>query len=131
MNVSVYYEEHEVFGMLRPIRANFYLGQGVIQWDKEKLILPTKFPFRKMTADDIFPDVTSVMIMVGDLFRHPIHDGKFGIYLPFLLERLEKHKSDTGAKYEYEDIEQFIIQVADIETVMQTRLITLYDEEDF
>lgn len=131
MNVSVYYEEHEMHGLLLPVRVNFYFGRGAIMWDKEKLILPIAFPFKKMTSDDIFPDVTSVMVMAGDLFKHPIQENKFGVYLPFIVDRIEQHKSSTGAKYEFEDIEQLIIQVVDIETVMRTKLSSLYDEEDF
>ncbi|MDQ0876798.1 hypothetical protein QFZ77_005457 [Paenibacillus sp. V4I3] len=131
MNVSVYYEDHEIHGLLLPLRINFYFGRGVIQWDKEKVILPAQFPFKKMTADDVFPDVTSVTVMAGDLFPHPTNVNKFGVYLPFIVERMEQYKFSTGASYEYEDIEQLIIQVTDIETVVRTKLTSLYDEEEF
>ncbi|UKS27164.1 hypothetical protein LOZ80_37890 [Paenibacillus sp. HWE-109] len=128
--ISVYYEEHEINGMLRPTRVNLYFGRGVIDWKRQSVYLPFDFKFKKMTADDVFPEVTSVMIMAGDLFRHPI-ERKFGIYLPPILDRLTEDKKRTGAKYEIEDIEQFIIMVHDIEAAIQTALISLYDKEDF
>ncbi|MNI19234.1 hypothetical protein D3C73_726650 [compost metagenome] len=130
-NISVYYEEHEIHGWLMPTRVNVYLGRGGIEWKKERVYLPFEFNYRKMTADDVFPDVTSVLVMAGDLIRHPVDENKFGIYIPFIVERMEQHKLSTGAKYEYEDIEQFIIQVPDIESVMLRRMKSLYNEEDF
>jgi hypothetical protein len=128
--ISVYYEEHEINGMLRPTKVNVYFGRGVIDWDKQYVYLPNEFPFKKITADDIYPDVTSVLIMETELIRHPI-DRKFGIYLPSILSRLTEDKKRTGAKYEIDDIEQFIIHVYDIETVIRSKLTSLYDEEDF
>jgi hypothetical protein len=128
--ISVYYEEHEINGMLHPTKVNVYFGRGVIDWDKQYVYLPYEFPFKKITADDIFPDVTSVLIMETELIQHPI-DRKFGIYLPSILSRLTEDRKRTGAKYLITDIEQFIIHVYDIEAAIQTQLTSLYDEEDF
>ncbi|MEW9702868.1 hypothetical protein [Paenibacillus sp. SI8] len=127
--ISVYYED-QTNGMMRPTRVNIYFGRGAIDWDKQSVYLPYEFPFKKMTADDVFPDFTSVLIMASDLFQHPT-ERKFGIYLPLILSRLTEDKRRTGAKYEIEDIEQFIVHVHDIEAAIQSALTSLYDKEDF
>jgi len=129
--ISVYYTPHEIHGFLVPIRLHIFFGREVILWHKEKIYIPIKFPFTKMTADDHFPEVTSVTVMAGDLFRHPVRDEQFGIYIPFLVQRIQEDKERTGGKYELKNIEQFIIQVHDIESVLFRKLTHLYDDDDF
>ncbi|MBA2943180.1 hypothetical protein HZF08_33460 [Paenibacillus sp. CGMCC 1.16610] len=129
-NFSVYYEEHEINGTLLPTRLYIYFGRGAVDWTQETIYLPVEFSFKKMTSDDDFPDVTSVLILAGEMFRHP-YEQKYGIYIPHVLERLAKDKKRTKAKYELVDIEQFIIRVHDIEAAMQSPMKFLYDEDDF
>ncbi|MNR63992.1 hypothetical protein D3C85_1864810 [compost metagenome] len=67
----------------------------------------------------------SITITQGDLIRHPEEPNKFGIYIPHVIQRIEQ--SRDGADFEYEDIEQFILQIADIAEIMEMDVLPFYD----
>lgn len=134
-NLWVYFEENPTFGELEPVRLNIYFGRGGIRWDKPYFYQQLEIPFERRTPADWYDeDVCSVSINQNELVRNEDKPDHFGIYLPAVIERIEQQlaeaRKEFGGRHEqfdFENIEQFIIQISDIEDVMQMQLRQFYD----
>lgn len=135
--VWVYYEEDPVESHLVPQKLNIYFGAGVIKWDESYFYQLLEAPFQRMTPADWYDeDVMSVTISQGELLRNPDKPGHFGIHLPSLKQRLEQELvrdlKNLGLQADhvnigYEVIQQFIINLADLEEIMQMDVRPYYD----
>lgn len=125
--LSVFYSEHPEDFHPVPDKLNILFGQGKIEWHKNQLFIPLEAPFRPKTADDYTDDIMSVSILLEDLITHPERPNQFGIDIHSVVRRLEKLKYQEGVHFEYSDIEQFIIQMGDIEEIMQMDVKPFYE----
>ncbi|MGG1554567.1 hypothetical protein [Paenibacillus ferrarius] len=125
--ISVYYSEHSEDFHPVPDKLNIFFGLGRISWYKQYLYIPLEAPFYPKTAEDYLDDSMGVSIHYEDLTRHPERPNHFGIDIHSVVRRLEKLKYQEGVNFEYNDIEQFIIQVADIEEIMQMDVKPFYE----
>jgi hypothetical protein len=145
MKVSVYFEEHPETFNLVPMKMVVYFGPGKIAWDKNYFYLALTSPFKRHRMEDFDNDIMSITITQGELIRNPDKEAQigpcFGVYLPYLINRLEKDidrriqeledrgvfvdRSETPDDH-YIRAEQFIIQMADIEEIMQLEDIDRY-----
>jgi uncharacterized protein YkuJ len=138
VKVAVYYEEHPETLEVVPMKMVVYFGRGKIKWDKNYFYLALTTPFNRQRVEDFDADMMSITITQGEMVRNPEKEAQigpcFGIYLPYLIERLEKMKADRVNELEqqgyyvnpeevekddYTSAEQFIIQMVDVEEVMQ------------
>ncbi|RAV18851.1 hypothetical protein [Paenibacillus contaminans] len=123
--IFVFYTEHE--DELAPIWMIVRFGRGNIQWDKTNVYIPVTAPFKRLRAEDFHDEVLGLSIAQTEMILHPEQAGKFGIHLPAVLKRIDKMRGEEFAMpFLLEDIEQFIIQMADIEEVLQMSVIDLY-----
>lgn len=132
MEVYVHYEDHEVFCEVVPTRVMYRFDIGEIDWHAKTLLLPSYFDFVRSTTDDIIPDdMGSVLVMSTDLYRHPVHTDAFSVYLPAVIERIERQRAEYEMEFALYQIQQIIITVYDVEIVMQKRMSFLYESDDF
>lgn len=134
-SVWVYYEEDVESGQLLPQRMNIYFGPGVIRWDKSYYYQQLTAPFQRRTPADWYDeDVLSLTISAGELVRREDRPGYFGIHIPSLAARIEKQRREArrdfdqfGDVFNYEDVAQFIITIADLEEIMQMEVRSFYE----
>lgn len=117
--IKVFYDYHD--DGIKPFKMVIKFRPGQIQWEKNKLIVPLTAPFQRQMSDQFSDGVLSASILLDDLIVDPEKPNTFGIYLPYIKERYK----DYGPVLE--DIEQFIIQMSDIEEVMQMDTRKYYD----
>ncbi|MGO4500035.1 hypothetical protein AB4114_29590 [Paenibacillus sp. 2RAB27] len=125
--LSVFYSEHPEDFHPVPDKLNISFGPGNIAWHKNFLYIPLEAPFRPKAAEDYADDSIGVSIHFEDLTKHPERPNQFGIDIHSVVRRLEKLKYQEGLHFEYSDIEQFIIQMADIEEIMQMDVKPFYE----
>lgn len=113
--VKVYYEHFYESDRLAPIWYVINFGFTKIDWSKKTMYVPLNAPFERQNMEDFSDVVMGVSIEISDLTLNPERPKSFGIHLPLVKERIEK------LGYESFEVEQFIIQVRDIEEVMQLK----------
>lgn len=114
MKTTVYYDYFE--GKQVPIWLVIKL-YGEVNWDDKYIYIPINAPFEFLDRDNFDPDVLSASITMGDLTRHLEHHSTIGIYLP----RLKQAIHDFGGNVD--EVQQFIIQVADVEELLHFNVI--------
>jgi hypothetical protein len=122
--ISVYYVEYE--DLLAPRFLCIWFGRDVIDWDKTNIYIPVNSPFKRKLSEDFDQDVLSLSIVQSELIVNEDKPGKFGIHLPAVQKRLNKTRADT-MPYDQSDIEQFIIQMGDIEEILQLDVNSHYE----
>ncbi|MCF6094336.1 hypothetical protein L1765_10210 [Microaerobacter geothermalis] len=113
MKYKVYYDYHE--GELVPIW--FVISLDGIYWSDDYLYVPIEAPFESFPVDEFDENIMSFSILMSDLTRVYDKTNEFGIYLPYVKQRVLEYGIDVT------EIEQFIIQVADVEDVLQMSII--------
>jgi len=126
--IRVYYEEHQgLDGVgLVPMKLIVRFPRGKMLWDKPAVYIPLDVPFCRHYSEDFLEDLMSIAIGIDDMmmsFDKPKH---IGISLTRVMERMEKMKERDMLVFQYEDIEQFIIQIDDIEQVLQMQVRPFY-----
>ncbi|GAA4864964.1 hypothetical protein GCM10023310_50540 [Paenibacillus vulneris] len=126
--IRVYYEEHQGLDgvCLVPMKLIVRFPRGKMLWDKPAVYIPLDVPFRRHYSEDFLEDLMSIAIGIDDMmmsFDKPKH---IGISLTRVMERMEKMKERDMLVFQYEDIEQFIIQIDDIEQVLQMQVRPFY-----
>ncbi|MGZ0050186.1 hypothetical protein [Brevibacillus gelatini] len=114
MKITVYYDYLEE--KLAPIWYVVVFPKGEFDWSKNTLYLPIEAPFQRQNSDDFHSEALSISVTLGDLTLNHEKPGKFGIFLPFLLQRA------AAANVDFRDIKQLIIQVSNIEEVLSARI---------
>jgi hypothetical protein len=138
--IKVYYEEDATVNMIVPQKMIIWFGRGAIQWDKAHFYVPLKTPFKRFLAEGYNADTMSISIEQADMIRSLEKEEKlgptFGIYIPYVVERMERMKLEKikelqkmgideiviDQEYDYRNAEQFILQISDIEDVMQMNI---------
>jgi len=126
---AILYEEHpELDGLcLVPMKMIIRFGRGDIRWDEPSVYFPINAPFEQLRLEDFNDDTMSLSIIQADLIRNFEKPDQFGVYLPFVIERMESSKNSYGYDFDYYEIEQFIIQMDDLEEVLQMNIRRFYD----
>lgn len=129
VRVTVLYEERSgLDGLcLIPVKMIIRLGKGNIRWDETSIYFPIHAPFEQQQMDYFDEEILSMTIIQPDLIRNFERPDQFGIYIPFVLERIEQISINHSFNFDYYDIEQFIIQVDDLEEILQMNIRRIYE----
>jgi hypothetical protein len=122
--MSIYYDETEL-GLL-PTRMMIYFGAGNIRWDKNCYYIPLEAPFKRFQAEEYSNEYLSMSVTQGDLIMNPDRPNQFGIYIPHVVKRMERFKQENKINFDYDEVEQFILQIADIAEVMEMDVTPFY-----
>jgi hypothetical protein len=68
-------------------------------------------------AEEFFDEQLSISIASTELIMNEEKEGQFGIHIPTVYKRLNQIRGES-ISFRMGDIEQFIIQVGDIEEIM-------------
>ncbi|MGG3884295.1 hypothetical protein [Brevibacillus panacihumi] len=111
MKIRVYHDYHE--DKLVPLKYVISFMKGELPWDREKVFVSISAPFEPLGIEDFYPDSLALTVTQGDMILSADKQGKFGIYLPSL-----RHRATEGG-VDYWDVENFVIQVADLEELLE------------
>jgi hypothetical protein len=125
--LSVYYVEHE--DGLAPRFLCVWFGKEMINWKKTHVYIPINTPFKRKLSEEFDLEVLSLSIASTELLLNPERPGQFGIHIPTVQKRLNKLRSDSMS-FIQSDIEQFIIQICDIEEILQMEVRGFYKWKD-
>ncbi|WP_232695510.1 hypothetical protein [Brevibacillus daliensis] len=110
--ISVIYEK--IDGNIVPQKYVIYFGAERINWEEHKrMYFSIEAPFQLHDEEDFYSETVSMSISYDELLRHPEKLNSFGINLELV------HKRIKGYGYPPEEIEQFILLIADLEEIMQ------------
>jgi hypothetical protein len=124
--ISIYYSEYE--DALSPMQFVIRFGKGTIDWDEKKMFFPIKAPFERLLSEDFDSEALSISITQADLISNTELPGQFGIYLPAVQTRINKMRGEKYAlQYDQNEIEQFIIQMWDLEEFLSMNNYDIYD----
>jgi hypothetical protein len=124
--LSIFYEEHFETGALVPIWMVVYYGQRKINWNANRFFVPLHAPFRRKMREDFGDEYISFSVFLEDLTRDIIRPNGFLVNIKSMLPRIHALKA-AGNDFDHYDIDQFIIQMADIEEIMQMDVSPFYD----
>jgi hypothetical protein len=113
--VTVYYDWHD--GVQVPIWYVINVYQDSLDWTKTNLYIPVETPFELHSFEHFQGEIVGISIFLSDLTISTDQPGYFGIHLPYVRERAKGFGVDPW------DIEQFVIQVVDIEELLQSTFI--------
>ncbi|WP_028551730.1 hypothetical protein [Paenibacillus sp. UNC451MF] len=131
--ISVFYEEHpelDDIGLV-PMKMIVRFPRGKIKWDKSAVYLPIKAPFERHFIADFHDEIMSVTIAFEDLIMNLEWPNYFGISLTHVVERMDKMKKRDHFDFDYNDIEQFIIQIDDLEELLCMVVRPFYELESY
>jgi hypothetical protein len=115
--ISIYYDYFD--DKLCPIWMLIKYKKGAFDWNKEKLYIPVNAPFERKMCEDFYDTELTLTITQVDMFVSEHKVGNFGINIPSVKKRINKMRGEKYAEFfRLDDIEQFIIQISDIEEVM-------------
>jgi hypothetical protein len=123
--IKVYYDYFE--NGIAPVWLLVHFGRGRIDWSKEQIYLPIVAPFQRIESEDIHEETISFTILIEDLTVNPYETGLYGIHLRNVLKRLQ-----TREEYQAihpDEIEQFVIQISDLEEVLQMDVRKIYKHQ--
>jgi len=112
MKIRIYFDYHD--DKLVPMQMVISFRKGDLPWDRETVFVPVIAPFEKLGVEDFLPGSLAISVTQGELILSADKPGKFGIHLPPLRRRALEGGVD------YWDIENLVIQVADLEELLQT-----------
>jgi hypothetical protein len=123
--IRVYYDYHE--DGIAPIWLLIHFGRSGIDWTKQQIYLPIVAPFQRVENEDIHEETISFTILIEDLTVNPYEAELYGIHLGRVLKRLQ-----TREEYQSiypDEIEQFVIQISDLEEVLQMDIRKIYKHQ--
>jgi hypothetical protein len=104
-----------------------YFGAGNFDWNKNFAYFSAKTPFQRITNEDICDETFGLAIHQTELVMNRDIVGYFGIHIPSVKKRINQIRGEEFTPvFKLDDIEQFIIQVSDIEEVLAMDQNTLY-----
>ncbi len=104
---------------LCPTHMLLYFGKGNFDWTKNYIYIPVNSPFKRKVAEDISEETFSLSIASTELCMNKEKEGRFGIHIPTVKSRINKLRGEEFVPhFKLEDIEQFVIQIGDIEEVL-------------
>lgn len=127
--IGVYYEESQGLDdiCLVPMKLIVRFPRGKMRWDRSTVYLPICAPFDRIHTADFHDDILSIVIEFGDLLMNLDKPRHFGISIPHIIERMDKMKTRDKFDFDYNDIEQFIIQMDDLEELLRMDVRPFYE----
>lgn len=113
ISYKIYYDYHE--GEQVPIWLILNTRENQINWQSSHLMIPIQTPFDMHPSESFDPDAMNVTILLDDLILRT-ELNRFGINLKSLKQRLDLHGVSA------EEVDNLVIQVADIEDVLNFSL---------
>ncbi|OPH61794.1 hypothetical protein BC351_00710 [Paenibacillus ferrarius] len=105
--------------MLCPMHMLIHFGKGNFDWSKNYIYIPVNSPFKRKRAEDILDDTFSLSVASTELVMNKDKEGYFGIHIPTVKSRINKLRGEAFVPhFQLEDIEQFVIQIGDIEEIL-------------
>jgi len=118
MKVAVTYDYYD--DGIKPYTMVVILKPGELDWALDKLYIPLETPFT--CHSQLFnDDEPGISVFLSELVINPERPDCFGIYLPSVKLRIQQTNIQTN------DIQHFIVQMADIEEVLHMGLKQYYD----
>jgi hypothetical protein len=127
MKIRVYYEENPELNILNPVWLVVYFGREKFNWKAKRFFIELEAPFKRIKRGemDIGENVMSFSVTIEDLVLDVLRPEGFLVDIQSMLLRIKKlHETQF---FDHLDIDQFIIQMADIEDVMQMNISRYYD----
>jgi hypothetical protein len=124
--LSVYYEEQFETGGLVPIWIIVRYGRGKINWDANQFYIPLEAPFYRKMREEFGDDDMSFTVTIEDLMIDVARPNGFLVNVKSILRRIHVLK-EQGNDFNHFDIDQFIIQMSDVEEIMQMDVRPFYD----
>lgn len=119
--LSVYFDYLEA--ELVPIWMIIKFKLGGIDWNQECLYIPVHLPFHRYLAEDFDDQIISLSIAQTELVVSAERTQHFGIHLPTVKKKTNKLRGEKYApQFLLSDIQQFVIQICDIEEVLQMNI---------
>ena len=119
IKISIYYDYHE--GQQVPIWMFISIRRGNDLWAKKYLYIPVIAPFERKDIDQI-PELTiGATVQLDDLTISAHRPGYFGIDIQRIHNRIKQEK-----RIDPEHIDQFIIQMSDVEELLQLDAVRYY-----
>ena len=113
--LSVYYDYYN--DQLSPQWMIINFGKGNMDWSKQRVYIPVRAPFKRKMSEEFVDDQLSISIASTELIMNKEKEDCFGIHIPTVYKRLNQIR-DESIPFRMDEIEQFVIQVGDIEEIM-------------
>lgn len=120
MKIKVFYDFHD--DAIKPMIMVIRFRRGEIQWDKSMMTVRLDAPFRRQTLDEYDDGIVGLSVHIEDLAVNLEMPGCFRVDLASLRARCTPNELD--------EIEQFVIRMADIEEVLQMDARQYFDWRD-
>lgn len=101
-------------------------GRGRIDWEADQFFVSLEAPFQRKRHEDFIDDEMSFSVAIEDIMRDILQPTGFAVNLRSVLRRIHALKA-AGNRFDHYDIDQFIIQMADVEEIMQMDVRPFYD----
>lgn len=127
MKIRVYYEENPELNILNPVWLIVYFDKGHFNWNAKRFFLPLEAPFKRIKRGDfdIGENIMSFSVTIEDLVLDVLRPEGFLVDIHSMLSRIKELQKNQF--FDHLDIDQFIIQMADVEHVMQMNISRYYD----
>lgn len=127
MKIRVYYEEHSELNILNPVWMVVYFGRGNFNWKAKRFYLPLEAPHKRIKRGEFeeSDNIMSFTVNIEDLVRDVMRPNGFLVDIHSMLYRIQEMQKTQS--FDHLDIDQFIIQMADIEDVLQMNISRYYD----
>lgn len=124
--ITVYYEEQFETGGLAPIWMIVRHGRDKINWEANQFFIRLEAPFHSKMREEFSDDEMSFTVTIEDLMIDITRPNGFLVNMKSILRRIHALKA-SGQDFNHFEIDQFIIQIADIEEVMQMDVRPFYE----
>lgn len=116
-NISVIYDNYEDCMVPLWMLIN---SEGGINWHEDALYIPINLPFQRISRYEVDEYSLNLSIVQTELIISHDHPECIGIYLPRVKARIDKLRGNgITPSFLLSDIQNFIIQVSDIEMILQ------------
>jgi hypothetical protein len=116
-NISVLYDYAD--DQLCPMWMLIKFDRGGFDWSEDKFYVSLEAPFERKMAEDFLEEQLSLTITSVDLTVNYDIPNSLGIDIFSVKKRINKIRGEQYAiSFRLDDIEQFVIQIGDIEEIM-------------
>jgi len=124
--LKVYFENNEELNVLDPVWLVVSFGRGKFNWSAKQLYIPLEAPYsRVMRGEYLEEKIISLRVIREDLKHDMMRPDGFLIDIQSMLLRI-KHMQKKQ-QFDHFEIDQFIIQMADIKDVTNANIARYYD----
>lgn len=125
-NLNVIYNYNE--GLYLPTWLILRPEQGCFDWDTETTYVSLNQPFTRLTQEDINDDTFGLSIVSTDLIINTELPDHFGIYVPRVKQRINQLRGEVYTpNFKLVDIEQLVVQMSDLQTIVQNTRLDIFD----